>query len=352
MEARLNFSTSRKLVRMCLAVALGVVISACKISVMVPAGGAVVTESAHYDCRALNTCTVEVADTGFEETFVASPAIGYQFIGWKKGYARLCGGSLAPCTIDTSWFADYDNMMDLLESDELTYLEPQFILADDIRRYKVGDVISFTGTVAVSNQAEPPRTSRVIVRQEYLPGTVSYQGKQVLTLRTITAYLETGEQQVSLQSVWQETNGALYELTDTYGNTYVVGTASEQGLLGVPVPLIPYDDVVINFYTMFGGSVTGPVTEGQRDIGVSALSTVTTPMGEYRAYPVSHTESYQYFFTYVDNKSGASIRIERDMWISPAKGLVKKIEIRRDYSRSGSLESETRLELHAIKANF
>jgi hypothetical protein len=351
-ESRISAATFRTLARMSATALLAVAVSACKIDVVVPVGGSVTTESANYDCKAQSNCTIEVVDTGFSETFVATPAAGYQFIGWGTGQMRLCGGRLGPCAIDTSWFSGYDKLMALLDTDEVTYLEPRFIPVDDIRRYQSGDVISFTGNVTVSNRGEPTRVSGVTVRLEFLPGLEEYEDKQVLTLRSTTTFLETGEQQVVRQSIWQETNGALYELTDTYGNAYVVGSASDQGLLSVPVPLVPFDESTIDFYTLYGGPVSGPVTEGQRIIDVAAMATITTPMGEYPAYPVSHTESYEYFFTYIDNKSGATVRIARDLWVSPAKGLIRKIEVRRDYSRSGVLESETRWELDAKRANF
>jgi hypothetical protein len=296
---------------------------------------------------------VQVEDTNFNETFVATPSAGYQFIGWITGFKRLCGGSLLPCTIETSWFASYDNMMSLLTSDDAVgYLEPDFIPSDHIRTYQSGDVVVYSGTYSAWSSIGQPRSSNVTVRQEYLPGTHTYLDKNVLKLRTTTTFADTGETQVSEQHIWQEANGALFELTDDYGNDYVTGDASEKGLLSIPVPLEPFYSAVFDFYTMIGGPVSGPITDGARSVSVAEQQSVVVPRSEYQVYPVSQRDSYEYLYTYVDNKSGSEVVVDREMWISPAKGTVKKAELRRSYSRAGTLETEVRLELAAVKMNY
>jgi hypothetical protein len=333
--------------------ALVVLLGGCRIEITVPDGGEVATRSGNFACAAEANCTVQVEDTNFNETFVATPSAGYQFIGWKTGFKRLCGGSLSPCTIQTAWFASYENLMSLLSSDDaVAYLQPDFIPSDHIRTYQAGDVVVYTGTYSAWSSVEQPRSSNVIVRQEYLPGSRTYLDKNVLKLRTTTTFADTGEKKVAEQHVWQEANGALFELTDDYGNDYVTGGAFEKGLLSIPVPLVAFYGAVINYYTMYGGSVSGPITEGVRTINVSEPEIVVVPRAEYRAYPVSQRDSYEYLFTYVDNKSGSRIIIDRDLWISPAKGAVKEVEVRRGYARSGTLETEVRWELAAEKLNF
>ena len=206
-----------------------ILLSACRIEITVPGGGEVITRSGGYSCSENSDCAVQVADTNFNETFVATPSAGYQFIGWKTGYARLCGGSLLPCTIDTSWFASYDNLMSMLASDAVAYLEADFIPLDHIRTYQAGDVVVYSGTYSAWSRSEQPRSSKVTVRQEYLPGTRVYLDKTVLKLRTTTTFADTGEKQVVEQHVWQEDNGSLFELTDDYGNDYVTGAALKKG---------------------------------------------------------------------------------------------------------------------------
>ena len=74
-------------------------IAACKIDVDVPAGGSVTTNSGSLSCSANSSCTLDVADIYFDETFVANPAPGFDFIGWKSGPARLCSGSTEPLSL-------------------------------------------------------------------------------------------------------------------------------------------------------------------------------------------------------------------------------------------------------------
>ncbi|MEM9255833.1 MAG: hypothetical protein AAGA91_10305 [Pseudomonadota bacterium] len=70
---------------------------------------------------------MDVVDVFFNETFVAEPAAGWQFAGWKPG---LCGGATVPCTITTSGFAGNPTLeAALADSTLVTYLEPRFAVA-------------------------------------------------------------------------------------------------------------------------------------------------------------------------------------------------------------------------------
>lgn len=331
---------------------LMILLSACRIDIIVPAGGAVSSESGAYSCAANSTCAVAVADSRFNETFAAIPAQGFQFIGWKKGLALLCGGSLSPCPIDTSWFVQYDDMMNLLRSDGVVYVEPVFIPLDHIRRYQAGDVVEYVGTVESWRKDEPEWRASVSVRQEYLPGKYSHLDKTVLTRNTTVTFSDSGEKQSTEQSMWQEDNGALFDLDDDYGNAYVSASGFEKGLASIPVPLIPLSERRFDFYTLAGGPVSGPVTQGHRSIVVSSVESIPLAIGEYEVYPVTQRDSYEFLFTYAENQRGSTVVIDRDMWISPAKGLVKTVETRRVYSRPGVLQSETRWELAACKLNY
>ncbi|MEQ9462654.1 MAG: YHYH protein [Haliea sp.] len=105
-----------------MALALG----ACKIQIEVPQGGSVVTESGEYQCGAGSTCTIEVTDLLFDETFRVETEDGYTFSGWAARQGGLCGGSTAPCLLATTGFAGFPALMALLYSDEVFYLEPTF----------------------------------------------------------------------------------------------------------------------------------------------------------------------------------------------------------------------------------
>jgi len=103
-------------------------VAACKIDVGVPAGGSVTTNSGSLSCSANSSCTIDVADIYFDETFVANPATGFDFIGWKSGPARLCPGSTGPCRFSTAGLAGNEDAIALLDDQNLVvYLEPAFV---------------------------------------------------------------------------------------------------------------------------------------------------------------------------------------------------------------------------------
>lgn len=99
----------------------------CKIQIEVPEGGHVVTESGNYRCTAGNTCSIDVVDLFFDETFDGVATAGFQFTGWKKRDRGFCGGSDEPCRLFTSGFEGNEALMGFLErQDEVFFLEPQF----------------------------------------------------------------------------------------------------------------------------------------------------------------------------------------------------------------------------------
>ncbi len=107
---------------------LAAALTACRIEIAVPSGGVVETQSGAITCGAGQTCTVEVNDTFFDETFVATPGVGYDFRGWKSGFRQFCGDRFEPCALSTLDFGDYPALLDLLAADETFYLTPVFQL--------------------------------------------------------------------------------------------------------------------------------------------------------------------------------------------------------------------------------
>ena len=101
-------------------------LSACKISITVPEGGSVATESGSLNCRAGSTCVVDVVDLFFDETFVARPAEGYRFAQWQKQHRGLCGGNSTSCRLFTSGFAGNDALLAFLGNNEVFFLNPVF----------------------------------------------------------------------------------------------------------------------------------------------------------------------------------------------------------------------------------
>lgn len=107
--------------------AVGLILAGCKIEVIVPEGGMVVTESGTFECKAGETCPVSVVDIFFEEAYIAQPDEGMAFTGWKTRHRGFCGGSTEPCALHTSGFEGNDDLMPFLENDdEVFYLEATF----------------------------------------------------------------------------------------------------------------------------------------------------------------------------------------------------------------------------------
>ncbi|MEM9256336.1 MAG: hypothetical protein AAGA91_12885 [Pseudomonadota bacterium] len=102
-------------------------INACKVEIEVPSSGEVTTSSGAYSCAAGQTCSIDVNDIYFDETFVAEPADGFVFTHWKQVNRSLCAGGTASCRLETSGFEGNEALTAILEDpDEVYYLEPNF----------------------------------------------------------------------------------------------------------------------------------------------------------------------------------------------------------------------------------
>lgn len=114
-------------VRTLWAVAALLALAGCKVQIDVPSSGTVATVSEAIDCAAGASCTVEVNDIYFDETFIAEPASGFEFVGWKRKDRSLCGNNSDPCRLQTSGFEGNDDLTAILEDpDEIFYLAPEF----------------------------------------------------------------------------------------------------------------------------------------------------------------------------------------------------------------------------------
>ena len=102
-------------------------LAGCKIEIDAPVEGSVTTTSSAIECAAGQTCTIDIADTYFDETFEAVPATGWQFAGWKTGPSALCGDSLESCDYSTTAFQGNENINPFLESEDIVLtLQPVF----------------------------------------------------------------------------------------------------------------------------------------------------------------------------------------------------------------------------------
>ena len=102
-------------------------LAGCKIEIEAPVEGSVTTTSSAIECAAGQTCTIDIADTYFDETFEAVPATGWQFAGWKTGPNALCGDSLEPCNYSTTMFQGNEDIDAFLENQDIVLsLQPVF----------------------------------------------------------------------------------------------------------------------------------------------------------------------------------------------------------------------------------
>ena len=102
-------------------------LAGCKIEIEAPVEGSVTTASSAIECAAGQTCTIDIADTYFDETFEAVPATGWQFAGWKTGPNALCGDSLEPCNYSTTMFQGNEDIDAFLENQDIVLsLQPVF----------------------------------------------------------------------------------------------------------------------------------------------------------------------------------------------------------------------------------
>jgi hypothetical protein len=109
------------LYRAALGIAASLLLSACKVEIIVPTGGKVIS-SENFECLSGERCVFDVRDTSFDRTFTAVPDPGYVFTRWQRLPASLCGNTVRPCRLSTTNFPGTA----ILESDNVYYLVPEF----------------------------------------------------------------------------------------------------------------------------------------------------------------------------------------------------------------------------------
>ncbi|MFV8819799.1 hypothetical protein [Haliea sp. E17] len=106
-------------------------LSACKIKVVVPEGGQVVSASGTYTCSAGNTCTIEVNDFLFDEIFTAQPAQDYVFSHWADAQEGgfFCGTTTGTCKLRSAPSANNAFLKKQIEGNASYNLQPVFVPA-------------------------------------------------------------------------------------------------------------------------------------------------------------------------------------------------------------------------------
>ena len=100
-------------------------LAACKVTIIVPTGGKVVSDNGEV-CLTGQQCTIEMTDATYDDTFRAEPDPGYVFVGWEKKRGYLCGEKTEPCHLDNTRFADNQDILDFIATDVEFYLAPVF----------------------------------------------------------------------------------------------------------------------------------------------------------------------------------------------------------------------------------
>ena len=81
---------------------MAAVMTGCKIAVIVPSGGQLLSSNPAHSCSEGNVCEFDI-NTGqlpFSESFTALPKEGYEFEKWSDGGGFLCAKSTNPtCTV-------------------------------------------------------------------------------------------------------------------------------------------------------------------------------------------------------------------------------------------------------------
>lgn len=102
----------------------------CRLMITVPTGGHVTGGSPAHFCDSGQSCNIEFANTGVSANFQAVPWDGWIFMGWRKDWKYLCGGSQESCDLSTDnpyLLSTYPFITELIESDELFFLQPVFV---------------------------------------------------------------------------------------------------------------------------------------------------------------------------------------------------------------------------------
>jgi hypothetical protein len=99
----------------------------CKISVIVPSGGDVQSNSGTRNCPGAQVCEFEVRAANFSDSFTATPSPGYAFVKWQKGDRFQCGDSTnSTCTVSNEALAGIPGILNFIVGGDVYYAMPIF----------------------------------------------------------------------------------------------------------------------------------------------------------------------------------------------------------------------------------
>lgn len=348
------------LVRYIVLVLMAMFIVSCKIKIVVPEGGSVVSASGAYNCSSGETCKLDVVDTFFSETFTAVPADGYEFHKWKKRANAICPGTSTPCDVSTEGFGEFPALMAVLESNEVFQLKPIFVKrSKPLRVFQDGDEIRYRGELSFED------ADGVSLAPEEITGAQAYSdsGSSVNGIETMLEIsslfnAEGGLFSNSATDYYQTENGERIEVGQRIVIDQGAGEEGEFfydlatetfGVLGLPSPLIPLSKQKFAFENVSRADAITSLATVTRVIKVSKLKNVTVPLGSYKAYKVTSTQKSELL---VGDTAGAKTTTDLVQWIVPDIGPIK-IEISQlSYDKNGVYEGVFEVSLEAVGKNY
>lgn len=325
-------------------------ITSCKVKVVVPEGGTVTSASGTYTCEPEKPCKINVVDIFFDETFTANPANGYEFHAWKTQDKGLCGGKATPCKLSTTGFEDFPKLMAALESDEVFYLSPVFVEHSDIlRTFREGDIITYNGTISSGAPDGSVSKAKVKAVREFFETENTVNNFKVM-LHQLTLRLKSdGSEFPEASYYWQDPDGAWYDLSDTGANFIIDPRTTEFGAVGYPSPLIPGTDQTFRLQLVPPNDIRNPIASAKFRLRVSSPKPVVVPLGTFQAYKVSSTIDLEIL---VGSSAGTTVNLEQTHWVVPHIGPVKTESLQKTFDPRGADLGTFGSELEAISINF
>ena len=132
-----------------------VLLSGCRLEVIVPEGGRVTSASGNLDCNAASTCQKDITDGNFEETFTAVPNTGYRFAGWGTETQKRCTGPTDSCTLSLRALP-ISIRNRVLSSDSVIRLRPIFEATDAPQEVSVSGGLSVLEVAILDTDTNNP----------------------------------------------------------------------------------------------------------------------------------------------------------------------------------------------------
>ena len=102
-------------------------LAGCRV-VLIPGQGGRIEGSNGTQCAEAELCEIRVETADFFEEYRAVPEPGWKFLHWKDRGGGLCRGSkLDSCSVDTTNFAAFPTLVELLPLNIRYFMEPVFV---------------------------------------------------------------------------------------------------------------------------------------------------------------------------------------------------------------------------------